>query len=1061
MTYQMPIRQFFVRACAALSVFGALAIPAHAETGYDLWLRYRPVRDATRLQDVRRLATAIVREEGASPVVRTAVAELERGLDGLLDVRVPVVDRIAGDGAVVVGTPSGSRAIASLGWSAALDRLGADGYLIRAATIQGRKVTVIASTAEAGVLYGAFHWLRLIQTGHPLGDVNVTERPRIERRLLNHWDNLDGTIERGYAGRSLWWGNGPAEPKTRLEDYARANASIGINGTVINNVNANPQVLTRPNLEKAAALARTLRPYGIRVYLSANAAAPRMLGDLATADPLDPAVAKWWVAKADEIYALIPDFGGFVVKANSEGQPGPQDYGRTHADGANVLADALAPHGGAVMWRAFVYDADVDPDRVKRAYLEFAPLDSKFRDNVFVQVKNGPLDFQPREPFHPLFGAMPRTPLAAELQITQEYLGHSNHLVYLAPMWKEFLDADTHARGAGSTVAKVIDGALHGLPRTAIAGVANTGRDTNWTGHHFGQANWFAFGRLAWNPDLSAGGIADEWIRMTWGDAPDLVAKIRAMMLDSRETYVRYTMPLGLHHLIGGNHYAPMPENADPRRADWTAVYYHRADRSGVGFDRTRRGSNAVGQYHPPLRGRWDDPKTTPEELLLWFHRLPWTHRMTSGETLWEALVAAYTRGAAEARALEARWAAARGKVDDERYDAVLGKLRRQAEDATAWRDKCLRYFQAFSGGALAAASTDASLAALLSPVLVGAAVNQRQGDGEDAIASAIVSRHFNTVTAENLLKWVNVHPEPGRFVFEPADRFVAFGETHRMTIVGHTLVWHRQTPAWVFAGEAGRPADRATLLARLRAHIQAVVGRYRGRIHGWDVVNEAFEDDGTWRRTPWLAAIGEDYVAKAFEYAHEADPDAELYYNDYNLWKPAKREAALRLARDLRARGIRIDGIGEQGHWRIDTPSIPQIEQTILAIKDAGFKPMITELDVDVLPQERGLEATATGVGPEATPANNPFVAGLTPERQRALASRYAEIFALFSKHRATLARVTFWGVTDRSSWLNNFPIRGRTNHPLLWDREGKPKPAFDAVVDGLRRQQPGKSPR
>ncbi len=1045
MTSFLPLVRPVARAGAALAVLATLAAPAAAETGYDLWLRYRPLHDAARLRDARQVATAIVRDEAASPIVRTAVAELERGLAGLLNVRVPVVNRIGGDGAVVVGTPAGSRAIAALGWSATLHRLGADGYVIRAAMIGGRRVTVIASTGEAGVLYGAFHWLRAIQTGQPLANLDVAERPRIERRLLNHWDNLDGTIERGYAGRSLWWGNAPAEPPTRLEDYARANASLGINGAVINNVNANPQVLTRAYLEKAAALARTLRPYGIHVYLSANAAAPRMLRELDTADPLDPGVAKWWRAKADEIYALIPDFGGFVVKANSEGQPGPQDYGRTHADGANVLADALAPHGGAVMWRAFVYDADVDPDRVKRAYLEFVPLDGKFRDNVFVQVKNGPLDFQPREPFHPLFGAMPHTPLTAELQITQEYLGHSNHLVYLAPLWKEFLGADTHARGAGSTVAKVIDGSLEGKRRTAIAGVANTGRDTNWTGHHFGQANWYAFGRLAWNPELSAAAIADEWIRMTWGDAPDLVAAIRSMMLDSRETFVRYTMPLGLHHLIGGNHYAPMPENADPRRADWTAVYYHRADPSAVGFDRTRRGSHAAGQYHSPLRERWDDPKTTPDELLLWFHRLPWTYRLKSGETLWDALVRAYTRGASEARALETRWAGARGQVDDERYDAVLAKLRRQGDDAEAWRDKCLRYFQAFSGGTLPASVDEAGLATLLSPVLVGAAVNQRQSDGADAIASAIVSRHFNTVTAENLLKWVNVHPEPDRFAFEPADRFVAYGEARRMAIVGHTLVWHRQTPAWVFEGAGGKPADREALLARMRAHIHAVAGRYRGRIHGWDVVNEAFEDDGTWRRTPWFAAIGEDYVVKAFEYAHEADPDAELYYNDFNLWKPAKREAALRLARDLRARGVRIDGIGEQGHYMIDSPSIPQIEQAILAIREAGFKPMITELDVDVLPREGELD---------------PFVGGLPPGRQRALASRYAEIFALLSKLRDTLARVTFWGVTDRSSWLNNFPVRGRTNHPLLWDREGKPKPAFDAVIDALRRQQPGRPP-
>jgi alpha-glucuronidase len=424
-------------------------------------------------------------------------------------------------------------------------------------------------------------------------------------------------------------------------------------------------------------------------------------------------VAAWWRGKADEIYGLIPDFGGFLVKANSEGQPGPQDYHRTHADGANVLADAVAPHGGLVLWRAFVYNADVDADRVKRAYLEFTPLDGKFRDNVVVQVKNGPLDFQPREPFSPLFGAMPRTPLAAELQITQEYLGHSTHLVYLAPMWKEFLDADTHASGPGSTVARVVDGSLHRYRRSGMAGVANTGSDTNWTGHDFGQANWFAYGRLAWNPDTTAEAIADDWIAMTWTHDANAAAVIRRMMLASRETYVDYTMPLGLHHLIGGDHYAPMPENPDPRRADWSAIYYHRADATAIGFDRTTRGSNAVAQYRPPMRDRWNDPGTTPEPLLLWFHRLPWDYRLASGGTLWDGLVRHYRRGAEAAAQMVTTWESLRGEVDEERHRAVLAKLRVQAADAAAWRDKCLRYFQQFSGRPLmeveASASTDAS----------------------------------------------------------------------------------------------------------------------------------------------------------------------------------------------------------------------------------------------------------------------------------------------------------------------------------------------------------------
>ncbi len=446
---------FFVFSCFRGCRRGALTVNLRAETGYDLWLRYVPLADSQRTA-YRRSATAIV-VESRSPTGATIVSELQRGLQGLLGVDAARVDRPSTDGAVIVGTPSSSPLVAALGWTDALARAGHEGYVIRSASVAGHAVTVIASAGEAGALYGTFHFLRLIQTRVPLAGLDIVERPRLDRRLLNHWDNLDGTIERGYAGGSLWW---PDRVDRRLVDYARANASIGINGTVINSVNANPQSLTAPLLEKAAAIARIFRPYGIRVYLAANFAAPKMLGSLTTDDPLDPAVARWWREKADEIYTLIPDFGGFVVKANSEGQPGPQDYGRTHADGANVLADAVAPHAGIVMWRAFVYDEKVDPDRVKRAYMEFVPLDGRFRENVFAQVKNGPLDFQPREPFHPLFGAMPKTPLMAELQITQEYLGQSNHLVYLAPMWKEFLDADTYAKGTGSTVTKVIDGTL-------------------------------------------------------------------------------------------------------------------------------------------------------------------------------------------------------------------------------------------------------------------------------------------------------------------------------------------------------------------------------------------------------------------------------------------------------------------------------------------------------------------------------------------------------------------------------------------------------------------------
>ena len=431
----------------------------------------------------------------------------------------------------------------------------------------------------------------------------MVEAPRIRHRVLDHWDNLNRTVERGYAGFSLWdWHKLPDYRSPRYTDYARANASIGINGTVLTNVNANATSLTAEYLAKAAALADVFRPYGIRVYLTARFSAPIEIGGLTTADPLDPAVAAWWKRKADEIYGFIPDFGGFLVKANSEGQPGPQDYGRTHADGANVLADALAPHGGLVMWRAFVYSNEVPDDRAKQAYNEFQPLDGKFRPNVLVQVKNGPIDFQPREPFHPLFGAMPKTPLMMEFQITQEYLGFATHLVYLAPLFEETLRADTHAKGEGSTVARVIDGSLHGHALTGIAGVANIGTDRNWCGSVFACANWYAFGRLAWDHALTSDAIADEWIRRTFGNDPALVAPVKEMMLGSREAAVDYMTPLGLHHQMAeGHHYGPGPWVSQARRADWTSVYYHRADANGIGFDRTATGSNAASQYFPPV----------------------------------------------------------------------------------------------------------------------------------------------------------------------------------------------------------------------------------------------------------------------------------------------------------------------------------------------------------------------------------------------------------------------------------------------------------------------------
>jgi alpha-glucuronidase len=687
------------RVAAAAWLIGALfaAAPATAEDGYDLWLRYRPITNPTRLADARAHAAAIIAPAG-SETMRVAADELTRGLRGLTGRDVARADAITGAGAILLGTPASSPLVRSLGLATALDALGDEGYVVRSSRVHGQPAIVVAGRTDAGVLYGTFHLLRLMQTGASLTSIDVRERPRLKRRLLNHWDNMDGSIERGYAGRSLWdWNALPGQVDSRITDYARANASLGINGTVINSVNANARTLQPEYLDKVKAIAGALRPYGIRVYLAANFAAPRTIGGLATADPLDPAVAAWWRAKADEIYARIPDFGGFVVKANSEGQPGPQDYKRTHADGANMLADAVASHGGIVMWRAFVYNDSVDADRVKRAYAEFTPLDGTFRTNVFVQVKNGPLDFQPREPFHPMFGAMPKTPLMAELQITQEYFGFSTHAVYLASLWQEFFASDTFAAGKGSTVARVVEGDVHAYADTGIAGVANTGSDRNWTGHDLAQANWHAYGRLAWNPSLSAEALADEWVRMTWGDDPQVVTTITGLLLGSYETYVRYTMPVGLHHLIGGDHYAPMPENPDPRRADWSAIYYHKASKDAVGFDRSPTGSNAVAQYASPLREQWADPKTTPENLLLWFHRLPWTYRMASGKTLWQEIIAHYTRGAQEAADLERRWQSIAGRVDPERHAAVAARFRQQVLDAAAWRDKCVGYFRQFA----------------------------------------------------------------------------------------------------------------------------------------------------------------------------------------------------------------------------------------------------------------------------------------------------------------------------------------------------------------------------
>lgn len=673
--------------------------PPLPEDGYKLWLRYAPPGDAA--ERYRGAITQFV-VEGSSATAEVIRKELTTAASQLLGRTIRSATDISA-GAVVVGTPGNSPIIRQLGWQTDLTQAGRDGYVIRTATLNNRRILGVASDGEIGSLYGAFHLLRLIQTAQPIDNLRVFERPRIQLRLLNHWDNLDGSIERGYAGRSLWkWDELPDRLRPRYTDYARANASIGINASVVNSVNADVRMLSAEYLAKAAALANVWRPYGVRVYLSANVAAPIRLGGLKTADPLNRDVADWWKAKAAEIYKLIPDFGGFTVKANSEGQPGPKDYGRTHAEGANVLADAVAPHGGHVIWRAFIYDEDVDPDRAKRAYVEFTRLDGQFRPNVLVQIKNGPIDFQPREPFHPLFGALPGTPIVAEIQPTQEYLGQAKHLVYLGTMWEEFLTADTHAKGKGSTVAKVIAGEVLPYRVTGLAAVVNPGEDTNWCGHHFSQSNWYAAGRLAWNPELPAERIADEWIRMTFTNDAKAVQTIRTLMVGSREAFVNYTMPLGLHHLIGGDHYAPMPQNARAPRADWTATYYHQASAEAIGFDRTMKGNRAVGQYYPPVRDMFDGLDTCPERYLLWFHRCGWDYRMKSGRTLWEALCAKYYEGARQAAEMQATWQSVGDRIDPQRHKEVADRLAIQAADAIKWRDRILTYFQNFSGRPIA-----------------------------------------------------------------------------------------------------------------------------------------------------------------------------------------------------------------------------------------------------------------------------------------------------------------------------------------------------------------------
>lgn len=655
------------------SFFVLLSFNLQAEDGHDLWLRGKGTNSVKVICSKK------------SPTLSIAMQELRQGWQGKANEKIELV--VKSDKAIK-----------------------GDGFRIGKNRIQ--------ANTDIGILYGVYELMRWQQTGE-----NIHEEvcnPSYERRILNHWDNLDGTIERGYAGSSIFWRKGKDSltvtytDKQLWQEYARANASIGINGSVLNNVNASPSILTADYLKKTKEIADVLRPYGIRTYLSVNFASPQVIGGLKTSDPLNSEVAQWWKNKVKEIYSLIPDFGGFLVKANSEGQPGPQDFGRTHADGANMLADALSPFGGMVMWRAFVYNPS-DEDRAKQAYSEFMPLDAQFRDNVIIQVKNGPIDFQPREPFSPLFGAMKKTSVMPELQITQEYLGQSVHLVFLATMWEEFLKSDTYQEGKGSTVARCTDGSLFPQKHTAIAGVSNIGSDVNWCGHPFAQSNWYAFGRLAWNNSLSSEQIADEWIKLTFADYSgkidtqnsifsadwqvNFLQPVKQMMLNSREAAVNYMMPLGLHHLFAADHhYGPGPWWAPTGvRKDWTPPYYHKADSIGIGFDRTATGSNAVSQYQEPLQSMFSNSQTCPDIYLLWFHHLPWNFIMKDGQTLWAELCYHYDKGVRQVREFQKTWDHVQRYVDSERFSQVQTKLREQCMNAQGWKDACLLYFRQFS----------------------------------------------------------------------------------------------------------------------------------------------------------------------------------------------------------------------------------------------------------------------------------------------------------------------------------------------------------------------------
>lgn len=663
-----------------------------AENGYDLWLRYTLINDLPLRQTYSQYLKHIVLLE-SSPTGTIIKKEFALAAKGLTGTSAEISEQKNSTGKLIIGL------VKDLGKEVYIARetekaMGTEGYWIHQK--QG-KIYIIANQ-PIGLLYGSFQLIQIMQRQEPVNALNIVSAPKIKIRMLNHWDNLNGTVERGYAGSSIWnWHSLPDYIDQRYVDYARANASIGINAVSITNVNANAHLLTPTYLHKLKALADLFRPYGIKVFLTARFSAPMEIGGLKTADPLNTGVQQWWKDKTNEIYSIIPDFGGFLVKANSEGQPGPQDYKRHHGDGANMLADALAPHGGLVMWRAFVYNPESN-DRFKQAYEEFKPLDGQFRSNVIVQVKNGPIDFQPREPFSPLFGAMKNTPLMMEFQLTQEYLGQGTHLVYLAPLFKEVLETDTYTHGKGSTIDRIIDGSVTNQSITGMAGVSNIGSAINWTNHPFAQANWYAYGRLCWDHSLSSARLAEDWIKQTWSIDHRTVKKVQQIMLASREAAVNYMTPIGLTHIMyNGHHYGPMPWGNSLHRPDWNPVYYHKADSIGIGFNRTISGTNALAQYAPEWQQRYGNINTCPDDYLLWFHHVSWSHKMHSGRTVWEELCYKYNSGVDTVRSFIKQWDAVKSTIDAERFNQVKQLLQIQLKDAIWWRNACLLYFQTFS----------------------------------------------------------------------------------------------------------------------------------------------------------------------------------------------------------------------------------------------------------------------------------------------------------------------------------------------------------------------------